>query len=56
MENFDKYLNEKMNDDKSINEDVNARDKQFNNYLEYNWYVDKQLSFLENLGGNNEGT
>lgn len=56
MENFDKYLNEKTGDESNVNENVNNREQTISNYIEYNWYVDKKLSLLENLGGENERT
>jgi len=51
MENFNQYLNEKI-EDININEQNNIdREKNFNNYVAFNWYVDEKLSLLENLGG-----
>lgn len=54
MKNFNDYLNEKLEDNISINENIDKTEKTFQQYVEYNWYVDKKLSMLESLGGNNE--
>ena len=54
-ENFDKYLTEKMGETPNVNEQTKI-DKQnmFSNYVEFNWYIDKQISLLESIGGENE--
>jgi len=57
MENFNKYLNEKIEDNTSINEAINIEDEKrkiITKQIEYNWYVDEKLAILESLGGNNE--
>jgi hypothetical protein len=52
MEDFNKYLNEKIEDDSSlINENIEIKkEKTFQNIVEYNWYVDETKDLLMDIG------